>query len=416
MVVPAVAVGQPQANYDESKVPDYTLPDPLVTRSREKVTTAREWFAKRRPEVLGLFEEHVYGRAPEPLEGMRFMRLESSAKALDGKAVRKQVRVLFSAEESGPAMDLLIYLPKDAPRPVPVFLGLNFNGNHSVHADPAILLSTKWIRDRAPGVEKNRATEAARGTASSRWPIEAMLQRGYGVATAYSGDIDPDFHDGFENGVHPLFYGEGQTKPADDEWGTIAAWAWGLSRALDYFETDDDIDQRRVAVLGHSRLGKTALWAGARDPRFALVISNNSGCGGAALSRRAFGETVERINTSFPHWFCGNFKKYNGREGELPVDQHQLIALIAPRPVFVSSATEDRWADPRGEFLAAKGAEPVYRLLEAGGLDADEPPPPDEPVLSRIGYWIRTGPHDITAADWQVFADFADKHMRAADE
>jgi hypothetical protein len=395
-----------EANYDEAKVPDYTLPDPLRMEDGTPVEKPEQW-PKRRAEILRLFEEHVYGRAPGKPAEMRFETTSTDPKALDGKATRKQVAIHLAGDGKKATLHLLLYIPNDAKRPVPAFVGLNFRGNHSISDDPGIALSKAWMRGKS-----HRATEESRGGAADRWPVETILDRGYALGTMYYGDIDPDYDDGFQNGVHPLYYKNGQTKPAPDEWGSIAAWAWGLSRVLDYLETDDAIDARRVAVMGHSRLGKTALWAGARDPRFALVISNDSGCGGAALSRREFGETVKRINTSFPHWFCDNFTKYNDRVNDLPVDQHELIALIAPRPAYVASAEQDRWADPRGEFLSAKHASPVYRLLGKKGLPVEEMPSVNHPVAGTIGYHIRTGKHDVTDYDWARYLDFADKHLK----
>jgi hypothetical protein len=411
-------------NYDESAVPAYKLPECLVSVDGQPVTTAEQWKEKRRPELLNLFADHIYGRTPSTPADLKigFTVGKIDDQALDGKATRKEVTLRISRGERQLDATLLLYIPK-ATRPVPAFLGLNFGGNHAVHADPGISLNPNWMRnDPKKGINDHKAHEGTRGTEASRWQVEMIVKEGFALATMYYGDIDPDYGenqpnepDSWQNGIHPFFYEPSQRKPGPYQWGSIGAWAWGLSRALDYLETDPSINAKQVAVIGHSRLGKTSLWAGVLDERFGLVISNNSGCGGAALSKRWFGETTKRINTSFPHWFSDQFVQYNDREVDLPIDQHQLLALVAPRPLYVASAVEDRWADPRGEFLAAYHADPVYRLLGVKGLEvtSDAMPDADHPLVKgNIGYHLRTGAHDVTAYDWQQYLSFAKKHFQ----
>ncbi len=402
-----------EANYDEAQVPAYTLPPLLHTEQGQLIRNATDWHQIRRPELMDLFATHVYGTTPLTTASVSWELMEQDSNAFEGLFIRKQVRIWVEKDDNRLPLDLLLYLPYESERqPAPVILALNFYGNQSIHLDPYIRFTESWLPNNEDfGITEHRATEASRGVRQSRWPIEEILERGYGLATLYYGDIDPDFDDGFQNGIHPLFYAPGQTQPRTEEWGSIGAWAWGLSRAVDYLQTDAGVDRDRIILMGHSRLGKAALWAGAQDERFALVISNNSGCGGAALFRREYGERILRINTSFPHWFNDHFTLYNARENQLPVDQHQLIALIAPRPVYIASATEDQWADPHGEFLAGQAASSAYALYGLKGLTGDFPAPETPMQSGFIGYHLRTGRHDVTLYDWQQYMDFADKRL-----
>ncbi len=410
----APVTAQPQGfNYDEAKVPSFALPELLRTNDGQVVADASTWTSKRRPEVLALFQEHVFGHISEPFPKLR-TRLRSRVDgALDGTAVRREITVFFTDDDSGPFMEMLVYTPINAAGPVPCFIGLNFNGNHTVDPDPSIHVTTSWVRnDKVRGVVDNRATEESRGTSSSRWPAKMIVSRGYGLATIYYGDIDPDFDDGFQNGIHAITEPNRKAERADDAGGSISAWSWGMSRALDVLEADSMVDGSRVAVFGHSRLGKTSLWAGASDERFSMVISNDSGCGGAALSRRRFGETISRINTSFPHWFCINHRQYNDNENALPVDNHMLLALIAPRPLYVASAVDDQWADPKGEMLSLFLAGPAFELFGRKPLSSDVMPDVDQPVQTDVGYHIRTGKHDVTDFDWTQYMNFADSQFK----
>jgi hypothetical protein len=419
---------RPGINYDESKAGGLPNLDPLTASDGTKITTKEQWLEKRKPELMKLFASEVYGKTPGGApKATKVEVLSEDKNALGGRATMRRVRLSFSngavLTEGGkdhPNLkgvgythhaDLLLYTPNGLTKPAPAFVQLNFGGNHYTTSDPSIPVSDAWFRnDKDGNYVNNKATEKSRASGERRWPYKEIIDRGYAVCTAYYGDFDPDFDDGFQNGVQPLFYKDGQTKPAADEWGSIGAWAWGMSRMADYLQGVPEVDGKKLISVGHSRLGKTSLWAGAQDERFGIVVSNNSGAGGAALSKRIYGETVAVLNKNFPHWFCDNFNKYSDNEKDLPVDQHELIALMAPRPVYIASATEDNWADQKGEFLGGKLAEPVYALFGLKGLGVEEPPAPDKSVGDAIGYHNRTGKHDILLYDWEQFMNFADKH------
>jgi hypothetical protein len=407
-------------NYDEAKVRAYALPDLLTLSDGEAVTTPEAWRVAARPRWLGLLEATEYGRLlpPVPVTAEEIER----GPGPDG-STRLQARLRLGVGPDSPVTEVLLYLPSpsrgDAPARLPAFLHLNFSGNHAESTDPAVRIPAGWVPNgKDTGVDENRAKASSRGTLASRWPVKLLHDRGFATATAYCGDVFPDHADGRKaSALSSLGYAVGDERMVSgDEPGAISTWAWQLSRILDWLVTLPEIDPERVIVVGHSRLGKTALWAGAGDERFAMVVSNESGCGGAALERRNYGETVRRITTSFPHWFAPTFADYADRETELPIDQHVVLAMTAPRPLYVSSAVEDRWADPRGEFLAAVAAGPVWELFGKVGLGTDTYPAVDTAIGGSIGYHVRSGPHDITAVDWGHFADFARRVLPAKTE
>ncbi|XOV92040.1 MAG: acetylxylan esterase [Bacteroidota bacterium] len=409
LLLASIGYAQFTPNYDEDKIPKYTLPEILVSEQYGKTKNVKDWESKRRPEILDIFTQQMFGAIPDVPYTLDFKTLKEGIPILSGKALLKEEIITISTANGSLSYNLMILTP-NSDGPFPCFLTINFYGNETLLDDKNITISDAWARDNEEfGVINNKATEASRGVRASRWDIDAIIDRGYAIASVYYGELDPDYDDGFQNGLHPLFYKNGQKTPAPNEWGSIGAWTFGLSRAMDYLETDPLIDSKKVAVMGHSRLGKTSLWAGATDERFAIVISNDSGCGGAALSRRAFGETVGRINTAFPHWFNDNFTAYNENESALPMDQHMLLALIAPRALYVASAVEDRWADPKGEFLSTYLANPAYKLYKEKSISDPEMPGVDQPkVVGKTGYHVRSGGHDVKAYDWAQYLDFAD--------
>lgn len=368
-------------NYVEERVPPYTLPELMRFQDGTPVKTPEQW-TRRRQEILELFQDLLFGFAPGPPKDMRFETVDIDANAMDGNATRKLIDIHLGKSPDAPVIHLVIFIPNKRTKPAPAFLLICNRDKNNI--DP-----TRAIK-------------------SDFWPAEQLVKRGYAAAAFFNGDVAPDKYDGFTTGIHAYLQKPEERKP--NSWGTIAAWAWGASRVMDYFETDPDIDHKKCAVTGHSRGGKTSLWCGALDQRWALTISNCSGCSGAALARRHFGESLSVIQNAFKHWFCQNYRAYIDKEDDLPFDQHWLVALVAPRAVYVSSADEDLWADPRGEWLALLNAAPAWKLLGRTGLgEGTAMPPLNKPIQGDgMAYHIRTGEHNYKVFDWMAHADFAD--------
>ncbi len=370
-------------NYDEDLVPQYTLPNVLQKTDGKLVKSKKAWENERRPEIVALFKQNVYGQMPAAFDSIKFELTRKVTNAMDGRACLKEVNINIWNKGKSVAIPIVLFIPNNRKKPAPVFLLIN---NRS---------------------KKN--TDPNRLVKSTFWPAEMIIEKGYAVASFHVADAAPDKKDSYQHGVIDQLYPEQLN--FDDGMKAIGAWAWAASRVMDYFETDQDIDARKVAIVGHSRGGKTSLWAGALDQRFAMVFSSCSGNSGASLSRRQYGETVSLINKQFGYWFASNYKKYSNRVNELPVDQHMLIALMAPRPVYTTNAVEDRWADPRGSYLSLVNASPVYKLYGKKLALSAGPPAVNVPMInSFIGYHLRTGIHDLNVYDWENFIRFADYH------
>lgn len=396
--------------FTEDLVPEYALTDPLVMNDGKMVENPEDW-QTRRQELISIFEDHVFGKTPLLPFVLSTEVLEDWSPAFDNTAKRKQIKMTLTTDYGSQSAEMLIYAPITT-QPVPAFLGLNFGGNQTIEPDPNILLTRTWVQnDPGKGMIYNQAADISRGVNDSRWPVKMILKEGFALATLYYGDFDPDYDDGYQNGLHAIFSKPGQIRNTND-WGAVGAWAFGLCRALDVLEDEPIIDATKVTAIGHSRLGKTSLWAGALDERFFAVIDNESGCGGSALNKRCFGESVKAINTRFPHWFCENYDTYNDNESAIPMDTHGLLSLIAPRPLYVASAADDLWSDPKGMYLAIKAASPVYEFMGKPGLPMTEFPSLSKTDFAgNLAYHVRPGSHDLTLFDWTQYIRFIKKHL-----
>lgn len=390
------------------------LPDPLVCLEGTRIETQRQWVKARRPELKALFAHYMYGPLP-PLPAKPTCAVTASyPDCLGGKATLKLVEISFG-DPAAPRLDLMVVVPNARRGRVPVFLAMNFCGNHALTDDPRVPLTRGWLYRSCAGCDDGRATEAARGSQAADWDLAQVIDRGYALASFCSTDVDSDRAE-VSDGIYAwLAKRNGETTPPEPaNRGTISAWAWGFHRCVDYLVRDRDLDPKRIAAVGHSRNGKTALLAAALDDRIGLAIPHQAGCGGTAPSRGKTGESVKQINDRFAHWFNAAFKQFNEQPERLPFDQHCLVALMAPRPVLLSNAIEDQWANPSGQFDVLRAAAPVYRLLGAGGLETDTMPEPGRLSAGKLGYYIRPGKHSMTRDDWRVFLDFADAHWGAA--
>lgn len=378
------------------------LPPVLQFEDGRPVKSVKDW-EKRRTEILNVFKQELYGVAPPVPRRVKYTIESEDKNVFNGKATKKRVNLYLKGLQN--PIELLIYYPNNGAKRTPAFLGYNFWGNYTVINDPEIPLTKQWVRNQE-SIKDNKASEQLRGVREGRWPVEQIINAGYALVTLYYGDLVPDYDTKERLGVLALYPDPKYT------WAAIGAWAWGLSYVMNYIEKDNRIDAKKVAVIGHSRLGKTALWAGANDKRFAMVISNNSGCTGAALSRRKVGERFNILIRLRTYWYAPNFSKYNDKEEELAVDQHQLIALMAPRPVYVASADLDKNADPEGEYLGLYYGSEAYKIFNLKGLEKKQMPEVNTPYFSgQAGYHIRKGKHDITTYDWAQYLKFADIHF-----